>query len=650
MLKPDSAVLTGFQYYIRPARVTPGLQKSIEAFVDAWGAIILVQEQLLASVASAAQFDFSLAQQGLLRWRVEVVDFNDLESKLTLVGYLPGPLGDVVKVVYTAFAKTVENVSGGYSVRLGTEAGSKFTMVHKYDVFVPWMTSTLNEQYWTSVVYGPNNVQAFYNSSSTFSQGHFEVVLSQTTLSLDQQQQLAGLDQEQEIALIDKVGQAIAAVLSKWLLNLELSSVELRTVVIQGSRGFVDIVDTSANATYKLQFSQVDYATNGQPLYYARVFYPSGVSAGFLFSVAQTLHQLFFVGVVNAGLYIEATYLVGTHQIDLTRFSRIVRLDLVATPQILLDQLDQYIDASGQEQVGFPNNTGSMGDVTAWELEGGFGVSNVTDVLSVPQVVTYEVFVNYQTGERFYVFLNNSVVKEIDGSVLSYGGGRQWIIEYLVSHSEIEGYPGYETYTLPNGTIYYLYSNGTTLDSSGNAVSLVDGLPGLISYLNPSSPVSANATLTYQIFEIPGMHPQFIVFDNGSVFTYPNQATLVCRGGIACLKDYVSAVLTQSQQADYTIATDAQTGSQYIVWGNGTVTFMNGTFICNGGSKCLIELLSSQSIKVNEIVPETPKFQIITLSDGSVYHLTSWGGQISFPNGTVIKITGGINGLLDYLN
>ena len=107
--------------------------------------------------------------------------------------------------------------------------------------------------------------------------------------------------------------------------------------MINGNTGHIEIIDTLSNITYKVQFTQVDYATSGQPLYYAQVTYPVGTYVGYLFSVAQTVQGLFYIGVVNQGRYIQGAYLVGTSQIDMTKYSRIIRLDLVVTPQILID-------------------------------------------------------------------------------------------------------------------------------------------------------------------------------------------------------------------------------------------------------------------------------------------------------------------------
>lgn len=104
------------------------------------------------------------------------------------------------------------------------------------------------------------------------------------------------------------------------------------------------------------------------------------------------------------------------------------------------------------------------------------------------------------------------------------------------------------------------------------------------------------------------MNVQYIVYGNGSVFTYPDQSKFVCQGAVLCLQDYLTAELTQSQQGNYTIATDQASGIQYIIWGNGTVTFMNGTYVCDGGSQGLIQFLSSQNININVIVPTKPNF------------------------------------------
>lgn len=192
----------------------------------------------------------------------------------------------------------------------------------------------------------------------------------------------------------------------------------------------------------------------------------------------------------------QATYLAGTGQIDLTSYSRITRLELVVTPQILIDQLNQYLNITGQGQLGFPNNTQPSGNGTSWEIVGGYTLTNVTDVIVIQIEYSYNIYVNPQTGEQFYLFPNNTVINATDGSVLSYTGGLQWIIDFLNSQSQIEGFPGYETYTLLNGTIFYLYANGSTTDSNGNVVVITGGLNGLLEFLNPPSPVYVNGSQT----------------------------------------------------------------------------------------------------------------------------------------------------------
>ena len=137
-----------------------------------------------------------------------------------------------------------------------------------------------------------------------------------------------------------------------------------------------------ANATYKLQFSQVDYATSSQPLYYARVFYPSGVSASFLFSVAQTC-----ISSSSASWTQDSTWRARA------RSTWLVQQDREAGPR----------GTTNSTRPAQPVRRGRLASWTtrgwwgrdAWELEGGFAVSNVTDVLSMPQVVMYEVFINY---------------------------------------------------------------------------------------------------------------------------------------------------------------------------------------------------------------------------------------------------------------
>jgi len=117
VLKQNAAVLTGYQYFVKAANVTQGLQKSIEVFIDTWANIILIQEQLLSAVVSAAQYEYAL----VLKWRVEVLDFNNKESKVTVIGYVDGLLGEIVKANYTAYVKNLQGVAGGYQVSLGTE-------------------------------------------------------------------------------------------------------------------------------------------------------------------------------------------------------------------------------------------------------------------------------------------------------------------------------------------------------------------------------------------------------------------------------------------------------------------------------------------------------------------------------------------------
>jgi len=159
---------------------------------------------------------------------------------------------------------------------------------------VPWVTQLANnDQTWISVVYGPNNTQTIFQTNSTFSYGAFEVDVKAATLTPDQQQLLVGLNQQQQIIFISQVGQAIAAALSKWPLNLKTASVELKTVVINGNTGFVNVIDTLSNSTYSVQYSQVQYSAAGQPLYYVQISYPTGAKAGYLVAVAQAPQGLF---------------------------------------------------------------------------------------------------------------------------------------------------------------------------------------------------------------------------------------------------------------------------------------------------------------------------------------------------------------------
>jgi len=97
---------------------------------------------------------------------------------------------------------------------------------------------------------------------------------------------------------------------------------------------------------------------------------------------------------------------------------------------------------------------------------------------------------------------------------------------------------------------------------------------------------------------------------------------VITTGGYAGLVKYLTGILkfNEAYQAVYYIAVDTRTGTHYFIYPNGTVTEIDGTFVCEGGAHGLNIYLMSLVIDIT-INPVYPDWYEIHTSDGTVFRL-----------------------------
>lgn len=152
-----------------------------------------------------------------------------------------------------------------------------------------------------------------YQTNSTFIQGYHYVDLKYLgNLTKGQEQFIIDFGTQKEVIYIHGLGNAIAAALSDWPLNIKPNStVELKTIIISGNQGQINIIDTKGNQTFKITFTEVP--TNiGRPVFYVEITYPSGLKVGYFVVVVPQLDGTFQVAVLNDGKSIHSTYSVLT--------------------------------------------------------------------------------------------------------------------------------------------------------------------------------------------------------------------------------------------------------------------------------------------------------------------------------------------------
>lgn len=104
-------------------------------------------------------------------------------------------------------------------------------------------------------------------------------------------------------------------------------------------------------------------------------------------------------------------------------------------------------------------------------------------------------------------------------------------------------------------------------------------MPALLNILINPSVQNLTETYAYYLYEVRGTDQQFIVFTNNTVVRTDTQE-VISQGGFNALQNYVQVKIDVADRGNYLYAGDTRTGFHYNIYPNGSVFYLNGTFVC----------------------------------------------------------------------
>jgi len=309
--------------------------------------------------------------------------------------------------------------------------------------------------------------------------------------------------------------------------------------------------------------------------------------------------------------------------------------------------------ANGVEYHIFDNGTVSFHNGTVLFEEGGLPkllewLQNMT-----PQKYKYD-------GQEYWVYEDGRVTFP-NGTAICMEGGFQCLVDYIkrliepdyeivyVDGKEVHCYYDTGKCVWKNGTTiieeggpeelhhhfqypkkyiidedpYWVYKNGSAYDKDGEFVCVVgpDCIIDKYREDHPYTPYIYNGT-------------EYHVYPNGTV-THENGTVISPDGGVEALKIYLQGL----NHPDHYIVIDANSGTNYSIYDNGTVFQLpSHKVICEtGGRKCLQDYLRNTTPTVVEY-------------DDEKYLIYPNGTVINNDTGKVITIDGGKPKLIEYIN